>query len=133
MSIALRSMVVNFVEEGHIEEARNWLSRSEMLPLQQDTYLLNSLCWFGSLWGYANQVLDICEQAVQLEPDNADILDSRGVARALTGDFDGAILDFQYFAINSDDISAVALRAGWILELEKGVNPFTAEVLESLK
>ena len=35
-----------------------------------------------------------CEQAVELEPDHGGYRDSHGLARALTGDYPGAIVDF---------------------------------------
>src|SRR5437870_71223 len=57
----------------------------------------HSLCWFGSLGGFATDVMVACERAVALEPDHGGIRDSRGVARALTEDFPGAINDFQRF------------------------------------
>ncbi len=57
----------------------------------------NTLCWFGSLWGYATAVLDACERAVELAPENGDYHDSRGLARALTGDYEGAIEDFEFY------------------------------------
>lgn len=126
---------VHFIlRSGRIEQVLDLLSQFEQLQAPiMDADILNDVCWNGSLWGYASQVLDICEQAVRLEPDNADIRDSRGLARALTGDFEGAILDFQYFVEHSSDSDAVAKRKQWILELQKGNNPFTPEVLDSLK
>ena len=57
----------------------------------------NSLCWFGSLGGFATDVMAACERAVALEPDHGGIRDSRGVARALTEDYPGAINDFQQY------------------------------------
>jgi hypothetical protein len=38
-----------------------------------------------------------CEQAVALALEHGGIADSRGVARALTGDVAGAIADFERF------------------------------------
>lgn len=117
----------------------------------KDANTLNSLCWHGSLQEYAEQVLKYCELAVILEPDDADIRDSRGLALALTGDYQGSISDFQYFAdhyyggffvlvdengniLHSDsDIALIEQRKYWIEQLKKGINPFTPEVLESLK
>ena len=56
----------------------------------------NTLCWFGSLWGYVADVMDACERAVELAPDDGDYRDSRGLARALMGDYTGAIEDFKF-------------------------------------
>ena len=79
-------------------------------------------------------VLFACEQAVQLAPDNAGYRDSRGLARALTGNTQGAIEDFQAF-VNSPEFDEQFRnkRKQWIELLKKGKNPFTDEVLEDLK
>ncbi|NIN97300.1 MAG: hypothetical protein GTN93_19500, partial [Anaerolineae bacterium] len=47
----------------------------------------NLVCLWGSLDDQAERVLPECEQAVELEPDNGSYRDSRGLARALTGDY----------------------------------------------
>ena len=93
----------------------------------------NTLCWDGSLRGYAQQVLDACTQAVAGAPEDGGIIDSRGLARALTGDFEGAIADFQYFVEWTDDEEARSQRQQWIEALKASENPFTPEVLESLQ
>jgi len=62
-----------------------------------------ALCWFGSLWGYAAEVLYACDLAVAKAPEVADFRDSRGVARALTGNRDGAIADFQEYVNATKD------------------------------
>ncbi|MCB8920137.1 MAG: WD40 repeat domain-containing protein [Ardenticatenaceae bacterium] len=97
----------------------------------------NALCWFGSLWGYAADVLDSCEQAIALSPNNGDFYDSRGVARALTGDYDGAIADFQFFITYLQDLDVYEEggegREAWIEALQAGENPFTEEVLAELR
>ena len=95
----------------------------------------NSLCWFGSLNNGASLVLDACEKAVTLaSPDNKWFFqDSRGVARALTGNIEGAIEDFQAFISWTKNDVNKAKRQGWIESLRAGKNPFTPEVLEELK
>ena len=97
-----------------------------------DAYLLNKVCWNGSLNGYAYRVLEYCERAVKLEPEDANIRDSRGLARALTGDIDGAIDDFQYYIDNPGGSNAKK-REQWIIDLKAGRNPFTKEVLNDLQ
>jgi WD40 repeat protein/tetratricopeptide (TPR) repeat protein len=115
----------------------------------------NALCWDGSLRGRAKEVLFAGEKAVALEErgnrepyvdyglDLADYRDTRGVARALTGDFNGAISDFEYFVANHGaiktirtDEAAVAnarkLRQKWIDQLKNNAQPFTDEVLAQL-
>ena len=93
----------------------------------------NTLCWFGSLWGHATEVLAACERAVALAPEHGGIADSRGLARALTGDVAGAIEDFQTFVAWVPDEQLRAQRQGWIEALGAGENPFTDEVLLRLR
>jgi hypothetical protein len=53
--------------------------------------------------------------------------------RALTGNFAGAIEDFQAFVDATDDEDAKAQRQQWIEALQNGENPLTPEVLEQLR
>ena len=97
----------------------------------------NSLCWFGSLGGFATDVMAACERAVALEPDNGGIRDSRGVARALTGDYPGAINDFQQYLEwalkNGKSEEHIRQRQDWIRMLQANQNPFNKELLKLLR
>ncbi|MEH1771101.1 MAG: tetratricopeptide repeat protein [Nostoc sp.] len=92
----------------------------------------NSLCWDGSLGGYAAEVMDACDKAVAIAPDDRNIQDSRGLARALTGDTKGAIKDFEAYIAKADGDSK-AQRQSWVKDLRAGKNPFTDAVLEKLR
>ncbi len=97
----------------------------------------NGLCWFGSLLGDAVNVLDACGQAVITEPNSPYFRDSRGLARALTGDYEGAILDFQFFVDQAKTDSGITTaevkeRIKWIFSLKKGVDPFDSAELQKL-
>lgn len=78
-----------------------------------------------------------CENYVNLASDNEEKALSRatrGVARALTGDFAGAIADFEAYVPFEDEPEEYRVqREQWIKELKEGKNPFTDEVLEELK
>jgi regulator of sirC expression with transglutaminase-like and TPR domain len=74
-----------------------------------------------------------CENAVKLAPKDEDFINSRGLARALTGDFEGAIKDFEKFVEWTNNEEKKAQRKGWIESLKKGENPFTDEVLKGLR
>ena len=91
------------------------------------------MCWFGSLLGHAAEVMAACEQAVALAPDHGGIRDSRGLARALTGDVAGAIDDFEAYVAWTGNDRGRAQRQGWIAALRAGQNPFTPELLERLR
>jgi len=102
----------------------------------------NALCWNGSTRGFAKDVLSVCEIAVQAAPKDGNIQDSRGLARALTGDVSGAIKDFEAYlkwietADRSDKAALKVERQRWIEELRAGKSPstiFTKEVLEQLR
>jgi WD40 repeat protein len=99
----------------------------------------NTLCWYGSLLGQAAEVLDACEYAVEQadESHKANYRDSRGLARALTGDYAGAIEDLRAFvewAQGRDELESLRLkREAWIIELEAGRNPFDAQTLQALR
>ena len=97
----------------------------------------NSLCWFGSLGGFATDVMAACERAVALEPDHGSIRDSRGVARALTGDYPGAINDFQRYLEwgpkNGQSEEHIRQRQDWIRMLQANQNPFNKELLKLIR
>ncbi len=95
------------------------------------------LCWYGSLAGHAAEILDACEKGVQLDPNNGGIRDSRGLARALTGDYRGAIEDFKAYVTWSKQNGKYEQRGYkreiWIRELEVGRNPFDPATLKELR
>jgi hypothetical protein len=80
-----------------------------------------------------------------VEEDQPFAVDSRGLNRALNGNYDGAIEDFQFFVDQLQDIEpdneaqanalakAIAKRKTWIVSLEAGENPFDEETLEALR
>jgi WD40 repeat protein len=95
----------------------------------------NGVCWDGALDGQAAVVMRACDQAVE-RADNDDrihIRNSRGVARALTGNTEGAIEDFEFFIQHTDHAEQKSQRQAWVGALKAGKNPFTPEVLKSLR
>ena len=93
----------------------------------------NSLCWYGSLYNHAKDVMFACEKAVALEPKNEYIISVRGLAKALTGDTQGAIEDFEVYVKQTSNSWGKSKRQSWIKDLRDGKNPFTPEVLEELR
>ena len=91
----------------------------------------NTLCWDGSLRGYAKQVMFACEKAVALAP-NGNYRNSRGLARALKGNTKRAIEDFQAFIASTKDKEDKSQRQRWVNALRAGKNPFTPEEIRSL-
>ena len=82
----------------------------------------------GNTNNQAEKVMLACDKAVALAPDDGYIIDSRGLARVLTGDTQGAIADFKAFIESTSDEDAKAQRQGWVNALQKGENPFTPKV-----
>jgi WD40 repeat protein len=97
----------------------------------------NQLCWLGSLSGQATAVMKACQQAVSLNPEDGNIRDSRGLARALAGDTKGAIEDFSFFVEWTKKTGKQAdlreQREQWATALKAGKNPFDAETLKKLR
>lgn len=100
----------------------------------------NALCWRGAIWNHAALVLDACETAVKLAPDDGSIRDSRGLARALAGDVPGAIEDFEFAVKWAQEIGYreefIASRTAWLAALQVGQAPvavFGAATLAGLR
>ncbi|MBE7472068.1 MAG: hypothetical protein DPW09_18805 [Anaerolineae bacterium] len=66
---------------GSLESAKSW----------------QALCDAGTRHGLAETVLDACDKAIELEPDNGLYYNSRGIARLQVGDQQGAQEDFAKF------------------------------------
>jgi tetratricopeptide (TPR) repeat protein len=120
--------------EGNVKEAIVAYTEAQTLDprLHISAGSWNFLCWSGSLWEHAVDVMEACEKAVTLDPENGNIRDNRGLARAMTGDIDGAIEDFQAYVDWTDNEERKAKRQRWIEALQAGENPFTPELLEEL-
>jgi tetratricopeptide (TPR) repeat protein len=142
-----RRLAASGLVDGGRELAKQGAIREAMAAFEaaqaNDPYLeiaaasWNSLCWFGSLGGFATDVMAACERAVALEPDNGGIRDSRGVASALTGDYPGAINDFQQYLEwgpqNGTPQERIRQRQDWIRMLQANQNPFNEELLKLIR
>lgn len=128
-------------QQGSIESSILLYEQAQKIDpdLKIDAVSWNELCLQGSLYGYAKDVLEACDQAVEnaSAEEKTRLQDSRGLARALTGDRQGAIKDFQAFI---DDESKEEIyrnkRKKWVEALKRGDkidDIFTEEVLEELK
>ncbi len=120
--------------QGDIEKAVAAYTEAQTLDPTIDipATVGNNLCWWGSLWGSAADVMDAGETAVALEPENGMFRDSRGLARALTGNIAGAIEDFQAFVDWTDNEQKRLQRQRWLAALRASENPFTQEEIERL-
>ncbi|MEM6403261.1 MAG: tetratricopeptide repeat protein, partial [Cyanobacteria bacterium P01_D01_bin.116] len=102
------------------------------------------LCWDGSSYNHAKDVMFACEKAVALADEDeygyflygyayAYAHSSRGLARALTGDYKGAIEDFEMSLKWTNNPKGKSQLQSWIKDLRNDKNPFTPEVLEELR
>jgi tetratricopeptide (TPR) repeat protein len=142
---ALIGRGVAYARHGNLKSALMDLNRAVQLEPNSLT-ALNSLCWNGSLMGHANRVISVCDEAVAVaQPQEKDFYrDSRGLARAMTGNDPGAMTDFQAFIqwTTSDNAKAsfdarglqrrIARRQAWIQSLQKHQNPFTLTLRQQL-
>lgn len=113
----------------------------EMTKTSNDTSLLNTVCWMGSVDGYADTVMAACDSAVsKASPDDINnYRDTRGVARATANPprIKEAIEDFQAFAdwaAQNPKYSPYGnLRREWIRVLQEGRNPFDEKIMRQLR
>lgn len=123
------------VQEGKVKEAladyTEALNLDPKVEISAESW--NSLCRYGSLYKQATDVIFACEKAVALAPEDGNIRDSRGLARALTGDTQGAIEDFEAYIAQPRDKDSKAQRQRWVKDLRAGKNPFTDAELKKLQ
>ncbi len=124
----------NFAQEGKVKEAVEYYTKAQQIDpkveISADSW--NSLCRDGSLHRHAADFMFACEKAVALAPEDGNIRDSRGLARALTGNYQGAIEDFEAYIAGNVNEESKLQRQRWVKALRAGKNPFTDEELKKL-
>lgn len=136
----LAERATSLAEQGHVDEAIALFDQALESVAASDIppHLWNNLCWHAAIWQRGPDVLDACEQAVTLSDgtDNGNYRDSRGVALAEAGRYQEAIADFEAYidwAQTQGDEERIAQRREWIEALRADQNPFTPEVLDSIR
>jgi tetratricopeptide (TPR) repeat protein len=106
--------------EGQYADAIDDLKKARELDpkLQIPASELNLLCWMASVNGLAREALFVGDLAVQLDSNNLEYRDTRGLARALSGDRTGAVEDFTYFSLRTLDERRKQERLRWIKALK---------------
>jgi WD40 repeat protein/archaellum biogenesis ATPase FlaH len=155
------------VIQGETKQAITAYKEAQILDskLEISAYSWGILCRYGSIWGYLkgdlgdykNDVMDACEKAVAKGGEigtgySAEFLQSRGLARAITGDTVGAIKDFEsfvkwindwHFRNSTSQFEGKASASAryyqqfsqtlkWIDTLKKGKNLLTTQEIEKL-
>jgi hypothetical protein len=126
-------------KQGKITSALETLAKVQRLEpgaeISADTWY--EICWFGSLWEAATEVMHACEKVVELFPDNGIARQGRGLARALTGNFAGAVEDFSTYLKwaprNNQSEQDISLQQQWTEALKAHRNPFDTETLQKLR
>jgi len=132
---ALFSEAEALARQGNIDDALSAYSAAQSTDgrLNGSFRFWYGQCWYGSIWGYANEVLFSCDQAVALEPRSASSREARGLARAMVSDYAGAILDLKESADRAATNQQREERNAWIRSLKLRQNPFTETVLTQLQ
>ncbi|MDH3457125.1 MAG: TonB family protein [Gemmatimonadota bacterium] len=120
---------------GRIAEAMSAYRTAQALdprPARVASFWL-PLCWYGALWERAAEVLWTCDHVVAVAPNQGRAREARGIARTLTGDLQGAIDDLTAFATWTMNEEERSERLAWVAALREGRNPFTTDVLASLR
>ncbi|MBE9135767.1 hypothetical protein IQ254_00855 [Nodosilinea sp. LEGE 07088] len=137
--------------QGHIAAALASLAvlQSQFPTFEIPAQVYNALAWAGATYGDGTHptIQQAAEQAVALADDDRKPLyqNTRGLCYALAGKVDEAIADFETFLDwasrqdNLDEADQTELQQqcqqhqGWIEALRAGENPFTTDLLLSLR
>ncbi|MEM8614179.1 MAG: AAA-like domain-containing protein [Cyanobacteria bacterium P01_H01_bin.105] len=135
----LTAIYIDNQDKKLVKEAVNLYLKAKKLgyPIKINTSELDTLCWVGSVYGYAEQVIDVCNKIVAIDPENSWNYDSRGIANALVGDFSQASDDFKKFLLLNEKYQPMdkkyrEKREIWIRQLENSKNPFNEREIEYL-
>jgi WD40 repeat protein len=96
---------------------------------------LNSLCWHGTLWGHARDVLAYCFKAHQSVPDDVNLGDSLALALSQSDDSHAneAIKLFESFiAAQESTEEEKRERRLWIERIRSGRKPLTPDIQHRL-
>ncbi|RKZ73796.1 MAG: hypothetical protein DRR19_30630 [Candidatus Parabeggiatoa sp. nov. 1] len=141
LAAALVEKGQDLAKNGEIEQAIAKYQEAQQMDsnLEISAETWDSLCWYGSLYGLAAKVMDACENAVALAPDEQSLARfklHRGLASAFTSNIQHAIADFKFYSEQREFYSEQGHEEWkskvqeWIEALQNGENPFTEEVLE---
>jgi tetratricopeptide (TPR) repeat protein len=130
---ALSEQVPILLNEGRLGEAFTAFAGAVALDRTwaDSVPILEQICRVGSLRGRAQSVISKCERAAELAPIPF-VLDSRGIARTMVRQSEGAISDFKKVSEESNDKKVRQERGQWAKLLEIGKNPLPPERIEKL-
>lgn len=110
--------------------AKHWADYALVARLaldSMDANILNRVCWELTLRGQASLALPVCDRGVIQFPKDFNLLDSRGVARGISGNVAGAVNDLEQSLLGADySADERVARQSWIRDLKSGINPFAS-------
>jgi TonB family protein len=123
------------IKRGRIDDAMADFTAAQRSDprMASSTSFWFPLCWYGTLWERGKDVLSACDELIALVPNDAAARRASGMAKSVTGDYAGAIADFEVALRGPVDAGTARVLSDWIGELRAGRNPVTARVLESLR
>lgn len=123
------------IRRGRVDDAMAWFTEAQKADprVAAAPSFWFPICWYGTLWDRAADVSSACDELVALAPHDASARRARGMARAVTGDRAGAIVDFEAALRSPIDAGSARTLRDWIAELRSGRNPVTTRVLEELR
>ncbi|MFM8603922.1 MAG: tetratricopeptide repeat protein, partial [Cyanobium sp.] len=139
------SQGMDWVMQGNVWAAIQAYEDAQAIDtgLETDAEVWDLLCWAGALHNQAAVIQFASEKATHLFPDWPVYRDTRALVRALTGDLQGAIEEFESVLEALGDSGAYGSvyrwigfghdreqRREWLEALRLGQNPFTPDVLE---
>jgi tetratricopeptide (TPR) repeat protein len=132
----LASQAVDRIIEGEVDEAIAIYKKAEKLDPRPKEYvdLLNSLCIWGSLWKKPGDVMRFCDQAVDMDPSGGSFHSSRAIARAVKGDVNGSIEDYNEYLKWAKPLPKIDTTGPeeWLNVLEEG-GKITDEMIEETR
>jgi len=143
----LLSQGIDECKRGNVLAAMQAYQNAPLIDsgLEIDANIWDLLCWVGALQNQVADILYSSDKATYARPDSPNYRDTRGLVRALAGDLQGAIKDFEsvlekvgdnkrYLGLyRSVGFEHAEQRREWLKALRLGQNPFTPEVLEALR
>ncbi|BDA67787.1 WD-40 repeat protein [Calothrix sp. PCC 7716] len=129
----------NFSHDGKTIATASWDNTAKVWQWKGLGELLDTGCEWLKDYLVINptelQKLEVCQTPSNLKAaaPYGSIRNNRGLARALTGNYKGAIPDFEAYMQEIDDKESKAQWQGWVKDLRAGKNPFTKEVLDKLR
>ena len=142
---ALRDKADALANAGEHEEASIIFEQAvQGALLNKDPFLSATVCYYGSVGGHAAIVLQSCNDALDLDSESTAAFDARALARALTGDAEGAIEDYDRVIKDLESGAFVPFDAEQVLAereafreaLEEGTDPpaiFDGDTLKKLR